>query len=305
MVLSKIFRLFGELVVLLGVVACLIIIGGLMYSDRGLEESGFTMITKSKVEEVREIRTDLLNSEYALLVEMATNDVILDQRGSDKIYPASMTKVMTALVAIETLADLNEPIYLEPSIYPGLQAMNAAMAGFNPGQQVPAVDLLYGMMLASGAESTIALAFSVAGSEEGFVQLMNEKANELGLKGTHFTNASGFHHPEHYTTAMDMAKLMKYAWENQVLKELLTTPFYVVEDLTLESTLFSNLSRTKVNNGEIIGGKTGFTPEAGRCLVSLAQINEKHYILVTAGAENTPENQIQHLLDALYIYDQL
>lgn len=252
------------------------------------------------------IETQGLNSTSALLVEADTGHVVMSKNIQQKIYPASMTKVMTALIAIETLQDLNELVYLDSVIFRDLHVQNAALAGFAPGEWVPIIDLLYGTMLSSGAESTIALARRVARSEENFVQLMNQRADELGLTQTHYTNSVGFHHPNHYTTAENMIKLLQYALNNELFRELFTTASHrTASGLSLESTMFTNLPRLNVANGMIIGGRTGFTHEAGRCLISLANIRGTEYILLTAGARNSEDNTIQHLLDALYIYDQL
>ena len=222
------------------------------------------------------------------------------------MYPASITKVMTTLVAIEELEDVAELIQLPSEIFPELQAQNAAMAGFAPGEWVPVMDLLYGIMLPSGAECTIAMARHVGGSEANFVNMMNQKADELGLSNTNFTNPIGLHDPNHYSTPKEMVKLLQYALTNEIFRELFTSPIhYASNGMVLESTMFAFLPRTRVRNGEIIGGKTGFTWEAGRCLISLGDINGREYILFTAGAENSEDNSIQHLLDAIYIYDQL
>src|SRR5699024_6501471 len=127
----------------------------------------------------------------------------------EKIYPASLTKIMTAIVAIENLPDLDEQIYLSEDMFEKLYSENASMAGFLPNEKVAAIDLIYGALLPSGAESCIGLADAIAGSEKSFVKLMNEKAEELGMNDTHFTNSTGLHDRNHYTTVNDIAKLLK------------------------------------------------------------------------------------------------
>ena len=308
MKVKEILNLLGELTILLGVIVSLMMVGNLTLNHARANESVASKIIEeiTEIEELIEIETNGLKSRYALLVDLQNGRTILNQGGSETMYPASMTKVMTALVAIEALDDLNDLIQLNPEMFSELHAQEAALAGFSPGEEVPAIDLLYGIMLPSGAESAIGLAEAVAGSEENFVQLMNMKASELGMEGTNFTNSVGFHDANHYSTAEDMVKLVQYALRNETFKELFMAETHrAANGILLESTLFSRIPTTIVEGGEIIGGKTGFTIPAGRCLVSLAEINGKQYILVTAAAENTPENQIQHLLDALYIYNQL
>ena len=250
-----------------------------------------------------------VSSQYALLVDAQSGRVLMDMNGEQKMYPASMTKVMTTLVAIEALEEtnaLNELITIDADMFYYLNKQHASMAGFMPGEQVPAIELLYGIMLPSGGESTFAIAREIAGTEEAFVELMNQKASDIGLTQTNFENPTGLHHPNHYTTAEEMVILLRYALNNELFRELFTsTTHTTASGLRLDSTLFSPIPRTEVTNGEIIGGRTGFTLEAGRCLISLAVINGREYILVTGAAENTFENRIQHLLDAIFIFDQV
>lgn len=278
---------------LLGVMICLIGVGFLIFNWTNMEA-------------VTEIKTDQLNSTYALLVKANSDEVLMSKNSDQIMYPASITKVMTTLVAIEELEDVAELIQLPVEIFSELQAQNAAMAGFEPGEWVSVMDLLYGIMLPSGAECTLAIARHVGGSEENFVNMMNQKADELGLSNTNFTNPIGLHDPNHYSTPKEMVKLLQYSLTNEIFRELFTAPIhYASNGMVLESTMFAFLPRTKVRNGEIIGGRTGFTWEAGRCLISLGDINGREYILFTAGAENSEDNSIRHLLDAIYIYDQL
>lgn len=119
--------------------------------------------------------------------------------------------MMTAIVAIEELKDLSQEITLTQEMFAGLYEQDATQAGFQPGETVRAIDLLYGVMLPSGAECCIALSYAIAGSEQGFVDLMNKKAEKLGMDGTHFCDSTGLHNPDHYSTAKDMAVLLQYA----------------------------------------------------------------------------------------------
>ena len=294
-------RVFKRLIIMLGILA----IGGYFifrYDLTSKLDSNNQEFTQDKPA----LKTASLSSTHALLVDVENNQVLLDIKGDDLMYPASITKIMTALVAIESLTNLDELIYVNGDLFYDLDIQSASRAGFAEGEWVPAIDLLYGIMLPSGAESTLAIAHAVAGSEEKFVQMMNQKAHELELADTHFMNPIGLHHPNHYTTAKDMVTLLDYALTKETFRLLFEAPVYTTSSgLTFESTLFKNLPQTELTNGLIIGGRTGFTLEAGRCLISLAKINGKEYILVTGGAINTPENQIQHLLDAIYIYEQL
>lgn len=252
------------------------------------------------------LETEKLNSDFAFLLDVGRGRALLNKRGQERMYPASLTKIMTAWVAIHSLEDLTEQIYIDPEMFAQLQLANASMAGFQAGQFVSARDVLYGIMLPSGGEATLAIASHIGGSVEGFVGMMNDKARDIGLTQTHFTNPIGLHDPNHFSTAEEIASLLEIALKNTTFREIFTTASHVSgSGFTMKSTMFGNMPRTQVTNGEIIGGRTGFTLSAGRCLASLAVINGNEYILVTGGAPNLADNRTLHLMDALYIFDQL
>lgn len=146
-------------------------------------------------------------SRHAILLDAQSGRVLAQKRADERTAPASLTKMMTVLLAIETEPDLDKQVTLPEDIFPALQTEKASMAGFVPDETVTVRDLLYGAMLPSGAECCEALAQLVSGSEENFAALMNQKAAELGMKNTHFTNATGLTDTEHYSSAADMAKL--------------------------------------------------------------------------------------------------
>ncbi|MDM5233591.1 D-alanyl-D-alanine carboxypeptidase family protein [Lysinibacillus pakistanensis] len=253
-----------------------------------------------------------LYSSNAILVSLEDHTILLDKNSEEIIYPASLTKLMTVLVALENIPDLKEKIILKNRIFTKLYEENASMAGFLPNEEVTAEDLLYGAMLPSGAEASIGLAESIAGSESGFVQLMNEKAQQLGMTNSHFMNATGLHHPDHYTTVKDLSILLQSALTNPIFREIYTAERYSIkstnrhpEGITLTSRLFNFLNTNEVTKGAIIGGKTGYTEQAGLCLASLASINGEEYLLVTVGAEGDPRSEQFNITDALAVYQKL
>jgi len=253
-----------------------------------------------------------LHSSNAILVNLDTNKILLDKSSDEIIYPASLTKIMTVLVAIENIPNLQEKILLPKSIFKGLYEENASMAGFLPNEEVTAEDLLYGTMLPSGADASIGLADYIAGSERKFVKLMNEKAKQLGMKNTHFMNTTGLHHPDHYTSVKDISILLQYALTNNTFRDIYTAERYAIkstnlhpEGMTVTSRMFKNLNAIENTRGEIIGGKTGYTEQAGLCLASLASINSEEYILVTVGAEGDSRTEQFNITDALAVYRQL
>ena len=252
-----------------------------------------------------------LNSPCAILI--ARGGPVLGQLDAHRqIPPASLTKMMTVLLAAENLPDLDAPVTLEEEIFPPLWAANASMAGFLPGETVTVRDLMYGALLPSGAECCVALARQVSGSEQDFVQLMNRKAEELGLTDTHFCNATGLQDPEHLSTAADLAALLDAALDNDDFRRVFTTHSYTAaptdqhpDGLTLESSLFASLTGDTVGAVTLLGGKTGYTDEAGLCLATLASCGDSEYILVTAGAPGDNHSEPLHVEDARTVYQRL
>lgn len=258
---------------------------------------------------VKELDLSGINSPYASLIQARNGRAVGEINGEQKMYPASLTKMMTCLVAIEEIRNLNREITLTQEMFAGLYEQNATQAGFQPGETVRVIDLLYGVILPSGAECCIALADTIAGSEQGFVDLMNKKADKLGMDDTHFMNSTGLHDPEHYSTARDMAVLLEQGLKNETFREIIESPWHSTpgtnihpDGITYYSTMFKNLSDPSVTGGKIMGGKTGYTGEAGHCLASFVEIEGVEYILVTAGAA---EGTAPHITDAVTVYNRL
>ncbi|KAF1085231.1 D-alanyl-D-alanine carboxypeptidase DacB precursor [Sporotomaculum syntrophicum] len=258
------------------------------------------------------IPLDNLHSSNAILIQLDNNSILMQKNSRQKIYPASLTKIMTAIVAIEKLPDLQESIVLSNSMFPELYKSDASMAGFQPGEKVRAIDLLYGVMLPSGAESCIGLAEYIAGSEQSFVEMMNQKAMVLGLKNTHFTNTTGLHNYKHYTTVEDLSIILIYALQNNTFRDIFTASIYSTTPtnknpggITFVNTMFKNMESPLINDGKILGGKTGYTEEAGLCLASLAQKDGREYILVTAGSKGNHESEQYNIVDAYTVYNKL
>ncbi len=260
------------------------------------------------------INGDGLVSQKALMLRLADGAVVYDKASTEAIYPASMAKMMTVLVAIENTGDLKEEYTFTGEEIDAAWVAEASRAGFEPGETVPVMDLLYGAMLPSGADACYALANHVAGSEAEFVNLMNAKAQELGMASTNFTNCTGLQDEYMVSTCQDMATLLSYALDNQTFRSVFTahlytttgTPYHEV-GIVLSSTTFTYLEKSRLDNGAVIeGGKTGYTDEAGRCLASLAiSYDGVEYILVTADGIGYSENDYVNATDAIYMYNQL
>lgn len=237
-----------------------------------------------------------LSSEYVELVDIDNGQVLYEQNAQEKMYPASMTKMMTEILAIENLPDLDQKITISDEMWAGLIEANASVAGFWPGESPTVWDLLCGCALPSGADAVNALAITVSGSVSSFVDLMNQKAQEIGMDHTHFTNPTGLHDENHYSTAQDMAKLMAYCLQNESFRNLISLhSCTATTGLEMKSSLWAGLSSIDVPG--LLGGKTGYTPQAGRCLASAAEQNGMKLVLVTGGSSG-----VGHLQDAVDMY---
>lgn len=253
---------------------------------------------------------DEIYSPNVILINLENDKVLYEKNKDEKVFPASLTKIMTTIVALEKLPNLNEKIKLTNKIFEKLKNTGAAVAGFSLDESIPIIDLLYGIMLPSGAEAAIGIAEDISGSEENFVKLMNEKAKVLNMQNTHFANVTGLHNENHYTTVNDLSILLKYALKNEIFKEIFTTEKYTTaptnshpEGLILISRMHHKIYTTNLENGKILGGKTGYTPEAGLCLASLASVYDKEYILITTGAKGSNLTEQYNLIDAIQIYN--
>ncbi|MCI8331495.1 MAG: D-alanyl-D-alanine carboxypeptidase [Clostridiales bacterium] len=243
-----------------------------------------------------EIEEDI-HSRAAILVNYTTGHVVCERNSSAELFPASLTKMMTVLVAIENIKDINAQIFITGNSFGRLAEENASVAGLTAGSTVSFMDLCYATILASGADAALTLAEYISGSEEAFVTLMNGKAKELGMDGTNYCNVTGLHDDNHYTTAYDMAMLLQYALKNENFYRVFTSDEYqitsdgaVAVNLTVQSTVFEKARHmvvNKLNTGTLLGGKSGYTTEAGLCLASLCKVGDQEYITVTLSADGT------------------
>ncbi len=298
-------------------IAVMIIAAGMRISSSVSEIPFFTGSGKSMFsgsDEIPEgnINLNTLYSPYAVLVDLESGNVLAEQNSTERMYPASLTKIMTALIAIEETEDMEQTTMLPSDIFPSLYEENASLAGFQPGETVTWKDLLYGVMLPSGAECCLTFARQIAGSEGAFVDLMNKKAEELGMNDTHFANATGLQDKKHYSTVRDIAVLLRYALENETFRQVFTARRYSVpptayhsEGFTFYNTMFQAMDNAGISDDDILGGKTGYTEKAGLCLASLAEINDREYILVTAKADGNHYTEPYHVIDAENVYGQI
>ncbi len=222
----------------------------------------------------------------------------LERHADTKRYPASTTKIMTCILALE-LAEPDALVTVSKRAC-NLSERNSKM-DLVPGERFTMIDLLYGLMLPSGNDAAIAIAEHIGGSIAGFAALMNEKAEALGMTGTHYVNPHGLHNDAHYTTARDLAVLTAYAMQNETFRSIVATSEYTAtsaDGRVLELKNANRLLRDIVVTGyepysclypDAIGVKTGDTHLAGKCLVAAAKRNDTTYVLVLLHGQSAPE----------------
>lgn len=236
-----------------------------------------------------------LHYQNAILYDL-TDEKVLYELNSDEVSSvASLTKIMTTLVAIDNIETLDEKVTYDSSMA-DLVRWDASVAGLKVGDQVTYRDLLYASILPSGADATTALAITTSGSISSFVQKMNETAAKIGMTNTHFANVTGLDAEGHHSTARDILILLKYAFQNPLFKEIYTTKTYTLSNnLTVKSTISSN--RLNKDTSRILGSKTGYTNDAGRCISAYFTSSDHEFLLVTLKAPS--DNHYYHISDAL------
>lgn len=239
-----------------------------------------------------------INSRNVVLYNLNDDNIIYEVNKDERISIASMTKIMTTLVALEKIKNPKEKIVMTAPMFYRLVEENASVAGFYIGEEVTYEDLLYGLMLPSGADAAQALAISLYGSVDKFVDRMNEKAKELGLKNTHFVNPTGLDIKGHYSSVDDVALILKEALKNDTFKQVFSANSYITSNKL--HTFYSTRNKYGIDTSFITGSKTGYTLDAGLCLASTSSYNGIDYLLVTARASSS--NRANHLLDAKTIY---
>ena len=256
--------------------------------------------------------TETIDSKAAYMVNLDTGTVMYRKNENKQMYPASFTKIMTAILVLESGADLDSTVITAPPyIFDELYGLGASTADIRPNEEVTLRDLLYALLLPSACEAGSILAdYFGDGSIQNFVDKMNAKAAELGCKNTHFVNAHGLHSPDQYTTAYDMYLITKHAMTLSPFLEIACTPQYTMAATNKhDSTRNIYHSNAMMSGGrggdyyypDIKGGKTGTTDEAGKNLVSMATKDGYNYLLITMGAAAEPQNM--SYVDAINLYD--
>ncbi len=223
-----------------------------------------------------------ISARSACLMEAQSGKVLYSKSADTRLPMASTTKIMTALVTLESGIALDKVIRV-PKQAVGVEGSSIYL---QENEAISVSDLLYALMLESGNDAATALAISVGGSVEGFVELMNKKAEELGLTNTHFTNPHGLPDDGHYTTARELAVIMANAVKNDIFSEISGCKKKVVPKENDGVRVFYNHNRLLSSYSGVIAGKTGFTKDSGRCLVTCAERDGLRVICVTLNAPN-------------------
>lgn len=240
-----------------------------------------------------------LIGETAILIDMKTGEILMEKNANEQRYPASTTKVMTAILTLEHFKDLNEQLTVDDVTPYEVEGSHIAL---EPGEILTVHQIMGGMMTESANDCALVLGKSIAGSTEDFARMMNEKAKALGALNTNFVNPNGLHDPEHKSTAYDLAMIARYAMTNPsisaIFREFVTTYKYEIPPTNIKTEmrhlyntnrlLYDTVNKVYVGNQKrvckyegVTGVKTGYTSHAGGCLIASAERNGSEFLCVT------------------------
>lgn len=243
-----------------------------------------------------------IEGESAILVDMITGTVLYSKNADKVQYPASITKIMTALLAAEHL-DMKGKLVMSESAAHGITISDSSSIYADTGEELTMEQAMMAVMLQSANEMTLALAEETSGSVKKFVELMNLKARLLGCTGTHFNNPNGLPDELHYTTASDMAKIARAAWFNPTFRKFATTAYYEIPPTNKFAETRYLLNHHKMMKGNtraydgVLGGKTGYTDAAGNTLVTYARRGNLYLVSVVMKSVNGAYSDTAALLD--------
>ena len=255
------------------------------------------------------VLTDEILSEQAILIDLQTGRILAEKDAERAIPPASMTKIMTLMTAVEQVADLDDTFTMTQTILNTTYDNDLSIAGFMHDETVPVRDLLYGLILPSGADAAFGLssylaALDIPESEQSFSEIMNEKAAQYGLSSVHFSNSTGMFEETHQASLHDVAVMLWFAMQDDICREVLTTVNYTTtkteqhpDGIELTNMFLVKIAEEDCGAVTVIAAKTGFVDESGRCAASYAVDESGHaYICVTAKTESYEEVIADHAL---------
>ena len=279
-----------SIVIIINILFCNFVIIFADDVDEELDDNVIEVVNQATDEPV-------LNSRIAVAYDRKSGNVIWGKNENKRTAMASTTKIMTAIVLIEN-ADLNKMVTVSAKA----AGTGGSRLGLKRNDKISLRDLLYGLMLKSGNDSAVAIAEEVGGSIEGFAEIMNSKAAELGLENTHFVTPHGLDNPEHYTTAFELAKLADYALKNEMFAKVVGTKNYTVTINGYPKNISNTNELLGYLNG-VYGVKTGFTNNAGRCLVTSVNRNNFDIITVVLQADTKKFRTTDSIKLIEYVYE--
>lgn len=271
------------------------------------------IIIKKIANPIDMFRSSNYNSKSIYVYNITDDKEVLGINENKRLYPASLTKIMTVTVALNCINNLSDMVSIDIDSYRELINENSSMAGFYGGETVTYRDLLYGAILESGGECAETLAVNLGGDRKSFVDKMNDKSRQIGLKDTNFKNPTGLDEKDQYSTAKDICMLIKSSLKDGNFRAIFTKEEYTsiqTEDhpngVYMQSTVLKKLKDKNLENFTIIGGKSGTTNEAGRCWATLAIKNNKEYVVVVMGAQmDNNDGEEGQIIDTIKILSEI
>ena len=255
----------------------------------------------------------VLNCKNAAVLNTNTGRFVFEKDADKEVSIASVTKIMTAICVIENCDDLQQEVEAKLDTLLTIGNTGMVTANLKAGEKMSVENLLYCLLLPSAADASVVLADFVSGSIDGFVALMNKKAEELSMTNTHYNNTHGLDSDGHYSTARDLANLTAYALKNETFRKIVSTAAYIVPATNLSAarnivtTNYLMTSASPYYYEYVKGVKTGYTGDAGRCLVSVAEKDGAEYVAVVLGCDAFQDNGmigIKHFTDSIYLYEK-
>ena len=245
-----------------------------------------------------------INAKYYGVYMSNNLDALYESSSDQKVPIASITKIMTAIVCIDNIQDLSQTVKVNLAEVQKYYNDEYSVAGLRDSQEISYYDLIATMLIPSGADSAACIAINVFGDYSKFIEAMNEKAKEIGMNSTSFANPIGADDPNNYSTVYDVALMMKYALDNDIIKDLMSRYEYTIKDgsITVHNALFVLANLYGVDVSKIAGGKTGMTGDAGYCLATYSNNEENPLICIVLGCDII-SGRLPHIEDSQNLYN--
>ena len=246
------------------------------------------------------------------LMDYEREEPLYVHNARDRAWPASLTKMLTVIVMLEEKTDLSETVTITQEMLNEMARLNASVAGFSAGEQVSYLDLAYASMLPSAGEAAYAIAVGMAGSEAAYAEVMNDFAAEIGMTRSNFTNSTGLHDNDQYSTAEDLGILMRYCWQNETFREIASSDTYTTSPtpqhpsgVSFVHTVLSVVDRYEHEGFKVLGGKSGYTVVGGQCWATVVESGGRLYVAVTLASRTAPEQMSSPCYDTFKLVSKV